>query len=310
MAFAKMVLQTAQKSGRSFSSQVSAISKQSSLTSDDTNSKGWTQEKGMRPSQQDFGLYEQWDAGGIYNLDHAASLNAAFKKGHEAMQGFFKSGTVAAGMLRTDKETSLFSCGDCSVALFFPQSHERDGSPILIPPARSGIVVVGEDGSRLNVGGHSAIENQENFPTVKPEPIINTLVNEKLLEHSKEHGPAMILVASDGARGYYDDNLDFEELYSLMQNKDAKDPVRYARQQLLRQADKAFKSDKIPTDNQTMFFDYLPDTDKVTFLVLCDGHGREGDKVARTVATKASDVIESSIKVRCKLAEDGKENGR
>ncbi|PIR39030.1 MAG: hypothetical protein COV35_04965 [Alphaproteobacteria bacterium CG11_big_fil_rev_8_21_14_0_20_39_49] len=308
MAFAKMVLQAAQKSSRHFSSQVSSISKSRTITGDDTNSEGWTQTIGMRPSQQDFGLYEQWNTDGIYSLDHTDSLNKACTKGHQAIQGFLQSGTVAAGMLRTDKETSLFSCGDCSVALFFPQSPNSDGSPILIPPARSEDVVIGKDGSRLNVGGHVAIENKENFPTVKPTPIIKTLSNEQLSEYSKEHGSAMIIAASDGARGYYEDDLDFEELYSLMQNKDVQDPVKHARQQLLRQAEKAFKKDKIPTDNQTIFFDYLPDADKVTFLLLCDGHGKEGDKVARTVAEQASSIIESSIKVLYRA--DGKENYR
>ncbi|MDA0781813.1 MAG: hypothetical protein PQ612_02575 [Rickettsiales bacterium] len=308
MAFAKMVLQAAQKSSKTFSSQVSAITKNRTITSDDKNAEGWTQTIGMRPGQQDFGLYEQWDTAGLYSLDHTGSLNKAFTKGHQAIQGFFRSGTVAAGMLRTEKETSLFSCGDCSVALFFPQSPNSDGSPILIPPARSEDVVIGKDGSRLKVGGHVAIENEENFPTVKPTPIIKTLSNDQLKEYSKEHGAAMIIAASDGARGYYEDDVDFEELYRLMQDKDAKDPVKHSRQQLLRQAEKAFKNDKIPTDNQTMFFDYLPDADKVTFLLLCDGHGQEGDKVARTVAKQASSIIESSIKVLYRA--DGKENSR
>lgn len=294
MTFTKLVSQTAQRSARNFSSKESSIKNIFSSNSEQ-KANGWLQSIGARSSQQDYGQLDKWDISGVYNLDSEKTINQAFEKGHQAMQKYPNSGTVASGMLLTKDAVTLYSCGDSGVALFFPESMQDDGAPIHLPPAQSNDVVVGKrNGAELRVGGYSAIANIENFPEVSPIPRIKSISKDEMSELQKQHGPAMTLLYSDGVYAAKEKDLDFEELYHIMQyNENLSNVPELAMHHMFKKA----RWEGQNTDNKTIYFNHLQQDTGVTNIILCDGHGREGEKVAKTVAQETSKIVESGINV-------------
>jgi len=306
MSFAQQVARTAQRpiqqAARSFSSHLRkapSLSKIVTSTAEE-GGMGWLQADGEReypdvPAfrdavQQDHGQLDIFYVKDSSNFKPKNALKNALDEAREQMQEIsYNSGTVGAGVLMTEEALTLYSCGDCTVALLFPNSKAKDGAPIVIRPP-SGEAVKGKNGAVLRVGGTSAIESKYNFPTVEPVPQLEKVYMDQYQELAKEHGgAAMALVVSDGlhTKDSFND-FDFEKLKFHM----LKDDKLYAKQQMFDAAARAGNS-----DNKTMYLDYVPEDlqNRLVNVAIFDGHGRQGAAVAQSVAKSTITEIEKEV---------------
>lgn len=261
--------------------------------------------------QQDYGRRDELLGIDTSNFKPKNALQNAFNKAHEQMQLIsYNSGTVAAGIIMTEQAVTMYSCGDSTVGILFPQSRSKDGSPILLKPSSDG-EVEGKNGAILRVG-YNAFESKDNFPEVDATARFEKIYMDEFQELVDQHGPAMAVVASDGLHTKHSTNkkdgspipfnrFDFQKLKFHMLKGDK----LHAKQQMFDSAAKAGNA-----DNKTMYLDYVPSPEelqgKLINVAIFDGHGWLGATVAKNIAKSTISEIEKEAARSQGLSNDEK----